>query len=130
MTAAIIVITTLVLIVLLVVLYYYASRTKRALQEPAGPAVTQPPLSVPLSERGAASLAHLSAEPILIRQGADGIRVQLDNRPLVPLVILTDKAAASALREIVATASQHYGAQWTALVTSAGEASVTVQRLA
>jgi hypothetical protein len=130
MTVVIIVIVTVALIALLAVLYSYASRMKRGLEAPASGAVRQPPLNVPLSETGAASLAHLSAEPILIKQGTGGIRVQLDNRPLVPIVILTDKAAASALREIVAAASQQYGAQWTALVTSGGEASVTVQRLA
>ena len=121
---------TLLLIVVLIALYAYAKRTKRGLDEPARPAVLQPPLNVPLSEEGGASLAHLSAEPIIIKQGPDGIRVQLDNRPLVPLVILTDKAAASALREIVAAASLRYGAQWTALVTSSSTGSVQVQRLA
>jgi len=130
MTALVIVIITFVLIAVLVILYYYASRMKRGLEEPPRAPTAQPPLNVPLSEAGSASLAHLSAEPILIKQGEDGIRVQLDNRPLVPLVMLTDTAAASALREIVAVASRHYGAQWTALVTSADEPSVKVQRLA
>jgi hypothetical protein len=130
MMIVVIVAFTVFFIAVLVVLYYYASRTKRGLDESPGPAVSLPPLHVSLSESGAASLAHLSSEPILIKQGTGGIRVQLDNRPLVPLVILTDKAAASALREIVAAASQRYGAQWTALVTSSDATSVMVQRLA
>ena len=64
---------------------------------------------VTLSETGADSLAHLSLEPILIRQAQDGLRVQLDDRPLVPIAILTDHAAAAALREIVAAPASATG---------------------
>ena len=83
----------------------------------------QEPLSFTLSDTSAASLAHLSQEPILIKQAQDGLRVQLDNRPLVPIAILTDLAAAAALREIVAGASRNYGARWTALVIPSGDGS-------
>ena len=123
--------TILALIVLAGVLWWYAGRMRRDLQTPveASPA-GQPPLTFTLSERSTASLAHLSQEPIVIKQAEDGLRVQLDNRPLVPVSILTDLAAAAALREIVADASQTYGARWTALVMPAGDGSVTVQRLA
>ncbi len=128
---AIIMIVTIVLIVLISALYWYASRLKRSFEAPSPAALAaQPPLVFTLSQTSADSLAHLSREPILIRQAQDGLRVQLDNRPLVPIAILTDRAAAAALREIVAHASQRYGAQWTALVMPGGNGSVSVQRLA
>ena len=129
--ATIMIVTIVVLVVVAALLYSYATRVKRRLQEPTTAAlVTQTPLIVTLTEKSAASLTHLSQEPILIKQAEDGLRVQLDNRPLVPIAILTDLAAASALREIVAGASLHYGACWTALVMPAGDGSVSVQRLA
>ena len=112
-------------------LYWYASGLKRSLDTPPTAVLAaQGPLSFALSEKSAASLAHLSQEPILIKQAEDGLRVQLDNRPLVPIVILTDLAAAAALREIVADVSRDYGARWTALVTTAADGSIRVQRLA
>jgi len=124
--------TILVLIVAAGVLWWYASRLKNDYQEASASAslAGQPPLKFTLSETSTASLAHLSQEPIFIKQTEDGLRVQLDNRPLVPVAILTDLAAAAALREIVADASQTYGARWTALVMPGGDGSVSVQRLA
>jgi len=131
MALAVVLLATIALIVLVSVLYWYATRLKRGLESSAPAALAaQTPLSFRLSEASAASLAHLSQEPILIRQGQDGLRVQLDNRPLVPIAILTDLAAAAALREIVAGTSRTYGARWTALVIPSGDGSVSVQRLA
>jgi hypothetical protein len=126
-----IMLTTLILLGTVVVLYWYAKRVKSRLDTPAtGLPVAQAPLTFKLSDTSAASLAHLSQEPILIKQAEDGLRVQLDNRPLVPISILTDLAAAAALREIVAGTNQQYGARWTALVVPAADGSVSVQRLA
>ena len=122
---------TIALVIVLSGAYWYASRLKRSFEAPSPAALAaQPPLVFALSQTSADSLAHLSREPILIRQAQDGLRVQLDNRPLVPISILTDRAAAAALREIVARASQRYGARWTALVVPGGDGSVSVQRLA
>lgn len=127
---AIVIIVTITLIVLCAILYWYATGVKRRLESAATAAlVAQDPLTFALSDASTASLAHLSQEPILIKQAEDGLRVQLDNRPLVPIAILTDLAAAAALREIVAKASQKYGARWTALVIPAKDGSVSVQRL-
>ena len=131
MSWALIVVVTIALIVLIAVLYWYATRLKRSFDAPSPTALAaQPPLVFALSQTSADSLAHLSREPILIRQAQDGLRVQLDDRPLVPISILTDRAAAAALREIVAHASQRYGARWTALVMPADDGTVSVQRLA
>lgn len=132
MSWGVLIIATLALLVVIGgTLYWYASSVKRSLDTPSTAVLAaQDPLSLTLSERSTASLAHLSQEPILIKQAEDGLRVQLDNRPLVPIAILTDLAAAAALREIVAGVSQDYGARWTALVTTAADGSIRVQRLA
>ena len=129
---AIVMVGTITLIVFLcVILYWYARRMKQGLDSSSTAALAaQAPLTFTLSDASVASLAHLSQEPILIKQAEDGLRVQLDNRPLVPIAILTDLAAAAALREIVAGASREYGARWTALVIPAQDGSVSVQRLA
>jgi len=132
-TALPVVVTLMVAVLLVVVLllvYWYANRLKRRLDTGGSTFAPQPPVAVRLSETAVASLAHLSQEPILLKQAEDGTRVQIDDRPLVLLSILTDKAAAAALREIVADVSQRYGVQWTALVTSLPDGSVRVQRLA
>ena len=108
---AMVMIVTIALIILCAVLYAYAKQVKRRLDTAATAAlVAQAPLTFTLSDTSVASLAHLSQEPILIKQAKDGLRVQLDNRPLVPIAILTDLAAAAALREIVAGTSREYGA--------------------
>jgi hypothetical protein len=131
MSWGLVIVATLALLVVIGgTLYWYASSVKRSLDAPSGLLAAQSPLSLTLSETSTASLAHLSQEPILIKQAEDGLRVQLDNRPLVPISILTDLAAASALREIVAGVSRDYGARWTALVTTAADGSIRVQRLA
>jgi hypothetical protein len=131
MAWTLVVLTSLVIIVLIAALYWYAVRLKRGFDTPSTAVLAaQGPLSFALSEKSTASLAHLSREPILIKLSTDGLRVQLDNRPLVPISILTDLAAAAALREIVADVSQSYGARWTALVTTAADGSIRVQRLA
>lgn len=131
MSWGLVIIATLALLVVIGgTLYWYASGVKRSLDAPSALLAAQSPLSLTLSERSTASLAHLSQEPILIKQAEDGLRVQLDNRPLVPIAILTDLAAAAALREIVAGVSRDYGARWTALVTTAVDGSIRVQRLA
>ena len=80
--------------------------------------------------RSTASLAHLSQEPILIKQARTACGCSSTTGPLVPIAILTDLAAAAALREIVAGVSRTYGARWTALVIPSGDGSIRVQRLA
>jgi len=128
-TLALTFVIALVLVLVLVVVYWYASRMKRSLD--AAPAFQpHPPLTVELTEASAASLDHLSQEPILLKQSEDGTRVQIDDRPLVLLSILTDTAAAAALREIVADVSARDGMEWTALVTTRPDGSIRVQRLA
>ncbi len=64
-----------------------------------------------------------------MKQAPDGLRVQLENRPLIPLAMFSDPAAMAAMREIAVLISQRYGAEWTALVTVADDGTATVRRL-
>ena len=73
---AMVMIVTIALIILCAVLYAYAKQVKRRLDTAATAAlVAQAPLTFTLSDTSVASLAHLSQEPILIKQAEDGLRV-------------------------------------------------------
>jgi len=124
----VIVIVTIALIVVIAALYWYASRLKRSFDAPSPAALAaQPPLVFDLSQASADSLAHLSREPILIRQAEDGLRVQLDNRPLVPIAILTDRARQPALRGSLDCAG-HAGRRRLRLGAAAGLSRRLVRR--
>jgi hypothetical protein len=75
-------------------------------------------------------LRRLTAEPILLKQAEDGVRVQIDDRPMVPLAAFLGGDAAAALREAAARVAQHFGQTWTVLLTVDADESVTVHRLA
>ncbi len=127
-----VVITVLLLMLMglaLFIVYSYGERAKKQLanEPPAAPAL--PPVTVAVSEANAAAAASLSQEPIFMKQAADGLRVQLDNRPLVPIAMFTDPAAMAALREIGVRICERYGGEWTALVNVGMDNSVTVRRL-
>jgi hypothetical protein len=86
-------------------------------------------LRLELSGGGSAELRQLSAEPILLVQSDDGLRVQIDDRPMVPLVALLGDGSA-ALREAAVKVAQHFGQRWTVLLSVDTDESLTVQRLA
>jgi hypothetical protein len=116
--------------VALVVVFSYGERAKKRLaSEPPAALAALPPFTVAVSETNAAAAAGLSQEPIFMKQAADGLRVQLDNRPLVPIAMFSDPAAMAALREIGVRISQRYGGEWTAVVNVGADGSITVRRL-
>jgi len=83
-----------------------------------------------LSPGHGASLRGLTSEPILLKQADDGVRVQIDDRPMLPLAAFLAGDASSALREAAARSAQQFGQRWTVLLTVHADESVTVQRLA
>jgi hypothetical protein len=85
---------------------------------------------IELSPGHGASLRGLTPEPILLKQAADGVRVQIDDRPMLPLAAFLAGEASAALREAAARIAQHFGQSWTVLLTVHADESVTVQRLA
>ena len=116
------------IIVALLAVYIYGNRFKSRLE--AAPAMhSEGPLSISVSEESAAALSKLSAEPIFLKQGTDATRVQIDNRPLVPVAILTDQVTGAALREVAVALCERFGETWTVLVSTSEEDAVTVQRL-
>lgn len=129
MTLTLVIIVSLsVVVVLLVGVYFYAQSVKKRLDTEVA-IDPGPPTMVAVTAASAERLSHLSREPVFLRQGTDGVRVQLDNRPLVPLSILTDQTAMKALREVAVAITERHGAVWTAVVTVAEDGSVLVQRL-
>jgi hypothetical protein len=117
------------IVVALIAVYVYGNRVKQGLE--ARTPLSQPdgPLSLSVSEESAAALSKLSVEPIFLKQSGDGTRVQIDNRPLVPVAILTDEVAGAALREVAVSICERYGHTWTVLVSTGDEGAVSVQRL-
>jgi hypothetical protein len=124
------IIVTVVLLLLFVGFFYLLTRTKKNLETPIGLPDLGGPVSITVSEDSAARLSKLSVEPILLRQGPDGARVQIDTNPLLPVTMLTDAAATKALREVAVRASERYGESWTVLVSARDDGAVTMQRLA
>jgi hypothetical protein len=75
-------------------------------------------------------LRRLSSEPILLKQGEEGVRVQIEHRPLMPLMAFLGKDVSAALAETAAAVTERYGVKWVVLVSVGQDDRVTVQRLA
>lgn len=112
----------------LIVVYYYARNVKRDLDE-QGPSALGQRCTIEVTADHAARLRALTAEPILIKQSEEGVRVQIDDRPMMPLAAFMGQDVAAALREAALRVSQAFGSRWTALVTVAEDGSAKVERL-
>lgn len=121
-------VTSAVIIVLLLVIYFYGQRVKRRL-DTVGTSEMGGPLAMNVSRESAEYLANTLREPLIIKQGPDGTRVQIDNRPLVPLVMLTDQVAQRAIREVVVASGERFGVTWMAVASTLEDGTVSVQRL-
>ena len=121
---------TLVLVILLSTGIWWASRIKKNLGKQAPDAhvgATSEPLQ--LDSECATRIRTLSAEPFLLKQTADGLRVQIPNRPIVLVALFAEKGVATALMLAAAQASQHFGQNWTALVSLSDDNSLSLRRL-
>jgi len=118
----------IVALVALIVVYYYARNVKQDLDE-KGPSQLGQRCAIEVTRDNAARLRALSDEPILLKQSEDGVRVQIDDRPMMPLAAFMGQEVAAALREAAMRVSQTYGSRWTALVTVAEDGSAKVERL-
>jgi hypothetical protein len=118
-----------VALVVLVAIWYYARSVKRDLDTPPT-AVAGARTSFEMTPEGARRLRELSAEPILLKQSEDGVRVQIEHRPMLPLMAFVGQDVSAALTEAAARASEQWGPRWVALVTAGDDATVTAQRLA
>jgi len=116
-------------LIALIVVWYLARRVKTDLDN--GPtAAAGARALLELTPASVASLRGLSAEPILLKQGEGGVRVQIEHRPMLPLMAFVGKDVSSALAEAAGRVSEQWGPEWGALVTARDDGSVSAQRLA
>ena len=119
----------LVALVALAAAWFYARHVKQDLEEPPA-AVAGTRTLIDLTPDSMAQLRGMSAEPILIKQSEEGVRVQIDQRPMLPMMAFAGKPAGAALSEVAAGVTRLYGAKWVILVSASEDGRATVQRLA
>jgi hypothetical protein len=119
-----------VALIALAPVWFYARRVKDDL-DTAPSAVTGVTAALELSSESAARLRELSAEPILLKQGEEGVRVQIEHRPMLPLMAFIGQGAVSAaFNEAAARVSERWGPKWVVLLSAREDGTVSVQRLA
>ena len=118
-----------VALVALAVVWWYASKVKRELDDSSA-IVAGARGVIDLRPDSVAQLRALSSEPILMKQSEEGVRVQIDQRPMMPLRAFLGKDVAGALQETAGEVSERYGVKWVVLVDSSDPERVRIQRLA
>jgi hypothetical protein len=119
----------IVALIALVVVWWYARHLKQDLDESAG-IVAGARGVIELTPATMGQLRQLSAEPILLKQSEEGVRVQIEHRPMMPLMAFVGKDVSAALGETAAGITERYGVKWVVLVSVGQDDRVTVQRLA
>lgn len=110
--------------------WFYARRMKTELGTSPS-AVAGARASLELSPESARRLHELSAEPILLKQGEEGVRVQIEHRPMMPLMAFVGSGEVSAaLNEAAGRVSEQWGPRWVVLLTTREDGAVSAQRLA
>lgn len=110
--------------------WFYARRMKTDL-DTSPSAVTGARASLEISPESARRLRELSAEPILLKQGEEGVRVQIEHRPMMPLMAFVGSGEVSAaLNEAAGRVSEQWGPRWVVLLTAREDGAVSAQRLA
>lgn len=116
-------------LIALLIVWWYARRMKEDLEKPP-PAIVGVREAIELAPANAERLRGLSAEPILLKQSEEGVRVQIEHRPMMPLMAFVGKDVSGALGEASVKVTEKYGARWVVLVSAREDGGVTVQRLA
>jgi hypothetical protein len=119
----------IVALIALAVVWWYARHLKQDLDEPSG-IVPDARGVIELTPAGMEQLRKLSSEPILIKQSEEGVRVQIEHRPMMPLMAFLGKEVSAALGETAAAITERYGVKWVVLVSVGQDDRVTLQRLA
>ena len=118
-----------VALVALLVVWFYARSVKRDLDtSPTAVAGARAVLEV--GPASAARLRALSAEPILLKQGDEGVRVQIEHRPMLPLMAYVGQDVSAALTEAAGRVTEQWGPRWVVLLSSGDDGTVSAQRLA
>ena len=117
-----------VAVVALVVVWMLARRMKSGLD--ASPdAVTGTRATLEITAANAERLRELSAEPILLKQSEEGVRVQIEHRPMLPLMAFVGRDVSGAINEAAVRVSEKWGPRWVVLLTTAEDGRVSAQRL-
>jgi len=118
----------LLVLVVFVALWLYARRVKDNLD--SSPTVlAEARARVVLTEKAVGQLRALSADPILLKQDEAGVRVQIEHRPMLPLMAFVGQEVSAALAEAAGRVSEKLGARWVVVLTVAEDGGVSVQRL-
>jgi hypothetical protein len=118
-----------VALIALVSVWWYARHLKQDLDE-SSRIVAGARGVIELTPASMDQLRQLSSEPILVKQSEEGVRVQIEHRPMMPLMAFLGKEVSTALGETAAEITERYGVRWVVLVSVAQDDRVTVQRLA
>jgi hypothetical protein len=117
-----------VALVALLVIWFLARRMKTDL-DVSPSAVAGARASLELAPDNVARLHQLSEEPILLKQSEEGVRVQIEHRPMLPLMAFVGKDVSAALNEAAVRVSEQWGPRWVVLLTAREDGSVSAQRL-
>jgi hypothetical protein len=119
-----------VALVALVAVWYFARRMKNDLDSSSA-AVTGARATLELAPENVTRLRELSREPILLKQGEEGVRVQIEHRPMLPLMAFVGRGEVSAaLNEAAMRVSEQWGPKWVVLLSARDDGRVSAQRLA
>jgi hypothetical protein len=118
----------LVALVALVVVWFLARRVKGDL-DTSPTAVAGARAALELTPASVARLHELSPEPILLKQSEEGVRVQIEHRPMLPLMAFVGKDVSAALTEAAVRVSEQWGPRWVVLLSARDDGTVSAQRL-
>ncbi len=110
--------------------WLYGRRVKRGADDEAPWALAGARATVQFSPQSVAVLRQLSGEPILLKQTEEGLRVQIENRRMVPSSAFVEQGASGALGEAGVAVTRLYGVRWVVVVSPVGDDQLSVQRLA
>ena len=113
----------------LLAIWFFARRVKGDL-DTSPSAVAGARAALELTPVSVARLHELSAEPILIKQSDEGVRVQIEHRPMLPLMAFVGKDVSAALTEAAVRVSEQWGPRWVVLLSAGDDGTVSAQRLA
>jgi hypothetical protein len=119
----------IIAVVVVLAAWWYARKVKADL-DARPPSLAGARGVVDVSPSSVETLRRLSSEPILLKQTPDGLRIQVDQRPMLPLLAFAGSQATGALAETAAAVSQGHGVKWVVLVSATEDGRVSVQRLA
>jgi hypothetical protein len=117
-----------VAVIALVIVWWYARHLKQDLDE-SSRIVAGARGVIELTPASMGQLRQLSSDPILLKQSEEGVRVQIEHRPMMPLMAFVGKDVSTALGETAAEITERYGVRWVVLVSVGDDERVTVQRL-